>query len=148
MTSNENESNETGKLHLDLATEWWFDCLMPDHEFEIKKEQINALHRIETWGLSLFVAGIAIMTKQLFDWENSDNPVIFPIIVKIAPVLTGLYGSAIVIKANERNRKLRSEISDSKEAKKNLEHRGELGNWLAFMPFLFGIACALFLLYC
>jgi hypothetical protein len=117
---------------------------MKQREYEIKKEQINALHKIETWGLSLFVAGIALLTKQLFDWHISKTP--FPSFSIFTPILFGMYGSTIVFFANAKNRKLRREIIESTGQKEDkLKCLGGLCFMLAAMPLFFGIVCYLFL---
>ncbi|MBI3418298.1 MAG: hypothetical protein HY043_23665 [Verrucomicrobia bacterium] len=117
-----------------------------EQEFEIAKEQIKAFHAIETWGLSLFIAGIGLITRQLFQWNLEGH--LSCQCSGMVPTLLGIYGSFVVFNANKQNREVRAKFTDSVDDKIELRARpGPLAKLLIAMPVVFGIACSFFLLH-
>lgn len=114
-----------------------------EQAFQIATQQIAALHAIETWGLSLFVTGIGLLTKQFFEWKSQA-----PLTIQfwsLAPAFIGLFGTYLIGEANKQSREIRRRYAISTEDSKGLGTRGELGEALGFMPLLFGLFCSLFL---
>jgi hypothetical protein len=121
-----------------------------DKEWKLKTDvmhkDVEAHRKLETWGLSLFIGAIGLLTRQLVEWgkpqavEQAIGKM--PLGVALAPIAVGIVGFVFLRLVNERSSTLGHAfrvMAGEGFPKKNAP-AGVLALFMAMMPFLLGIA--------
>ena len=104
-------------------------------------EDLSVYRKIESWATALFLGGITLTTKTMFEWQNgfptgSDAKIKIPDLALWAPAVAGLFGSLLMAIVNRRNRRTRTSLFGVGVGKP----RGSLGVLFAIMPLTIGTA--------
>jgi hypothetical protein len=118
------------------------------------REEIKFLEQTESWGASLFLGGIALIARQIIEWDapSKDSAVesvclYWPI--RLLPALIGLVAFGFLRTVNFRIRGLRDSLYQLVPLRNDGKKRsscGSVGWWMAAMPLLFGAIASAYLI--
>lgn len=112
-------------------------------------EDLKTYRSLENWGATLFLTAIALLAKQIFDWDELPIAPIFKhqigAPITAAPAMVGLVAYIFLRIVNYRSSATMRELyeiasSPAKEVK--LKNFGWLGWLIAGMPLGFGLAAS------
>lgn len=112
---------------------------------DLLAEEIKTLNAQESWGTTLFLTAIALLTKQLIDWSVAPGPSLLSTpgianALHAMPALIGLVGFVFLRVVNYRIRRVRTQayLLLQPSASRVFSSLGLVGWSMAFLPPLLG----------
>jgi hypothetical protein len=116
---------------------------------KILQGDVEAYRKLETWGASLFLGAIALLTKQLLEWDRSADPakrIVLDPRFAIVPAIVGLVAFFFLRMVNFRGRMLVQKLyvlaGQMPTSGNGRPSFGWLGLLLAAMPLGLGFAAS------
>jgi hypothetical protein len=113
------------------------------------REELKSLDTLETWGASLFLGAIALVSKQIIDWGQATDakmPVLLHTPIYLLPAVVGLFAFLFLRIVNFRIRLVRDRLYALTDLANKVQRPrysfGCVGWLMALMPLLLGYAAS------
>jgi hypothetical protein len=104
-------------------------------------EDLKTYRALENWGATLFLTAIAIVAKQVFDWDQVPGPIKFVVPASVAsvPAIVGLAAFAFLRIINYRTSRTWKTLYQLALPRDKGTSAGWLGWFIASMPLALGL---------